>query len=125
MQVNDIYLELQFDDLSQSIITRSIVKDSINITKQLYNDLHSSSNTCSLQLKDDDSGLIERIINNNSDVFATVRTLYTILFTGLLSNEHSWRVSMTGEDVFQIKIEDIGIRRLNKPCVDYAVCILC
>lgn len=104
--------------------TSSIVLDSINITKQLYNELHSSSNSCSLQLKYDGTTLIEDIIKDNADIRASLADGNTPLFTGILSNEHSWRVSNSGEEVFQIKIEDTGTRYLNKPFVeDDGTCI--
>ena len=104
--------------------TTAIVRDSINITNQLYNDLHSSSSSCSLQLVNDDSGLIEDLINETLDVTVFLNSGNVRLFTGYLSNDHSWRVSMTGEDVFQIKIEDMTTRRLDNVYTEYDdVCI--
>lgn len=123
MQVSRPKARFVFRNPQQTIETTSIVKNSINITKQLYNDLHSSSNTCSLQLIDDGSGLIEKIINDNTDVTVLLNDIdapaTSSLFYGILSNDHSWRVSMTGEDVFQIKLEDPSTRYFDKPFVDY------
>lgn len=124
MQILHPSLSLYFVSTGTTKTTTSLVKDSINITKQLYNDLHSSSNSCSLQLRADNSTIIEDIIKDDSDIKATLTDGNTTLFTGILSNEHTWRVSTTGEDVFQIKLEDIGTRYLNKPLVDEdGVCI--
>lgn len=118
MQILHPTLSLYFVSTGLTKTTTYLVQDSINITKQLYNDLHSSSNSCSLQIRSDSSALIEDIIKDDSDIKATLTDGATTLFTGILSNEHTWRVSTTGEDVFQVKIEDIGTRYLNKPLVD-------
>ena len=118
MQILHPTLSLYFISTGITKTTTSLVQDSINITQQMYNDLHSSSNSCSLQIRADDNSLIEAIIKDDSDIKATLTDGSTPLFTGILSNEHTWRVSTTGEDVFQVKIEDIGTRYLNKPLVD-------
>lgn len=118
MQIIHPSLSLYFVSTGTTKTTTSLVQNSINITKQLYNDLHSSSNSCSLQLRADNTTIIEDIIKDDSDIKATLTDGNTTLFTGILSNEHAWRVSTTGEDVFQLKIEDIGTRYLNKPLVD-------
>ena len=125
MQIINPSLSLYFISTGLTKKTTSLVRDSISLTKQLYNDLYASSNSCSLQIKADDTTLIEDIIKDDSDIKAILYNGDPLdpqtepIFTGILSNEHSWRVSMTGEDVFQVKIEDIGTRYLNKPLVDY------
>lgn len=118
MTVTDLSVYFVFsDDPTQTTITRSIIASSVSITKQMLNDLHASSNTCTLQLKQDGTDLIERLINTPYDVLANVvdRGGDVQIFNGVLSKDHSWRVSQTGEDVFQIKIEDYTTRYFNMP----------
>lgn len=119
MTIQNPSLTLTFYSASipTAVTTTSIVRDSIQINEQLYNDLKASSNTVSMQLKPDGSSFIEDIIKDNADIKAELKDGTTPIFTGLLGNDYTWRISQTGEDVFQIKIEDLGTRYLNRPFV--------
>lgn len=114
MQITSPSLVLTFPDGS-SVTTTSIVKDSISIKEQLYNELSPSSNTVSFQLKPDETTLIEDLIKENSDIRAVLKDGTTVLYTGYVSDNYSWRISSTGEDVLQVNLESVGTRLLNKP----------
>ena len=122
MLINNPSLELTFTATGNTYTTNLIVLDSISITEQLYNDLNASSDTVSLQLIPDDEPIytggptmVEAIIKETADIKACLKDGTAVLYTGYVSDNYTWGVNITGEDVLQINLEGVGVRLLNKP----------
>lgn len=121
MRIYNPYLRLTFTEDNSNTKTSSIQLDSIQMSEQLLNDdLSSSSNTVQLNLVPDETDLIDDILATDRDIKAK---LYDgdpdepgaiPLFTGYVSDSFSWAINQTGEDVFQLKLEDVGSRALNR-----------
>lgn len=121
MRIYNPYLRLTFTEDNSNTKTSSIQLDSIQMSEQLLNDdLSSSSNTVQLNLVPDETTLIDDILGTDRDIKAK---LYDgdpdepdaiPLFTGYVSDSFSWAINQSGEDVFQLRLEDVGSRVLNK-----------
>ena len=121
MTLSDPNLILTFDDQQildseQMVISQYIVKDSIKLRYQLLDGLMSSSNQVALQLTRDCPSTAD-IIKTDKDVHAILRDGVQTLFTGYLSTNHSWSLTVHGEQAFNITLEGIGTRRLTLPFI--------
>lgn len=121
MTLNNPSLVLTFlgDDLpaghsaSQTISNEYIINYSISFNYQLMNNLKSSSNQVALQISRDCSAT-EDIIATDGDILATLKNGYTVLFTGFVSTNFSWKVTQNGEQALSITLEDRSVRLLTK-----------
>ena len=121
MTLNNPSLVLTFlgDDLpsghsaSQTISNEYIVNYSVSFSYQLMSNLKSSSNQVALQISKDCSAT-EDIIATDGDILATLKDGYTVLFTGFISTNFSWKVTQHGEQALSITLEDKSVRLLTK-----------
>lgn len=90
-----------------------IVKNSFSFNEQLLNGLEPSSNRVSLKIKRD-SAVIPKILSYQVDAKAVLSDGNTVLFTGYLSDNYTWKVNTDGEQELQVTIEDVGTKLLGK-----------
>ena len=119
MLITDPSLVLTFTQDGTEKTTNSIELDSIKMKEVLLNDdLSCSSNSVQLSLIPDDSGIITDILGADRDIRAILKDGNTVLFTGYISDSYTWKIGVTGEDVFSINLEDVGSRVLNRSYSD-------
>lgn len=120
-QLNNPTIELTFEanDLesghstSQILGTNDIVFHSFTFTNQLLNGLKSSSDQVSLQLRKG-CPAIEDIIATEGNIKAVLKENGTTIFTGYISTNFTWTVTVFGEEAVNITIESVGTRLLPK-----------
>jgi len=94
-------------------ITQWVLKDSIEITEELFNDeLRSNTNRATLVLSRT-CPYIDEILTATSDIAIAISD-GSPLFTGYLTNDHSFSVTLWGASDLELKCEDPGIVKLKR-----------
>ena len=102
---------------SQVIANDDIINGSISCNKVLMSGLKSASNQMQMAIARDCPS-VEDIIATDGDVKAVFSDGSTIIFTGYISTSFSWRVTLNGEQILQITLEDVTSRLLSKPFIE-------
>ena len=119
MLITNPSLVLTFTQDGTEKTTKSIELDSIKMQEVLLNDdLSCSSNSVQLSIIPDDSGIITNILHADRDIRAVLMDESDTVFTGYISDSYTWRISVSGEEVFSITLEDVGSRLLNRTWSD-------
>ena len=102
---------------TQTIPDTYIINRSIKSSRQLLNGLKSSSAQLSMQISRSCPST-EDIIATSGDILAVFSDDDVLLFTGYVSTNFSWRVTLNGEQVLQITLEDVGTRLFELPYIE-------
>ena len=118
-----LYLTFEADDLeeghstSQTIASDYIVNRSFSGRFQKYNQLKSSSDQISLQIKRKCPST-EDIVATDGNVRAVLKDGEETIYTGYISTTFKWTVTNHGEKALSITIEGVGTRLLNQPFIE-------
>lgn len=96
-----------------TVTDSDLIRDSFNFQEQLLNGLNPSSNKVSFKLHKD-AAIIPKILSYQVDAKAVLKDGNTVLFTGYLSDNYTWKVNDSGESQLEIIIEDVGTKLLGK-----------
>ena len=118
-----LYLTFEADDLeeghstSQTIASDYIVNRSFSGRFQKFNQLKSSSDQISLQIKRKCPST-EDIVATDGNVRAVLKDGEETIYSGYISTTFKWTVTNHGEKALSITIEGVGTRLLNQPFIE-------
>lgn len=101
------------DGVDTSITSLDILKNSLEITAILYNDLSPATNKASFSILRSSAIIPKLLATDSRKIQVVIKDGATPIFTGFLTDSYSWDISSRGKSDVKLSAEDVGIKLLK------------